>query len=64
VSPDLVNAGNIVCPVMGAPVDENAKHTYTHEGKIYNLCCPSCAGALKDDPQRYLGKLAQEEEDK
>jgi len=48
-----VNAGNIVCPVMGTKVVPGKALTVEHNGKLYNLCCPICVAEFKRDPEKY-----------
>jgi YHS domain-containing protein len=32
-----------------------------YKGKSYPVCCSGCAAAFKDDPERWLAKLAEKE---
>jgi hypothetical protein len=38
--------------------------TVTYNGKSYPVCCSGCAAAFKDDPERWLAKLAEQEKSK
>lgn len=58
-----VDAGNKICPVTGEQIDEVAKATYEHEGKIYNFCCSMCIDEFKKEPQKYIDKVNQELQD-
>jgi YHS domain-containing protein len=48
-----VNAGNIVCPVMGTKVVPGKSITVEYNGKLYNVCCPVCVKEFKKDPEKY-----------
>jgi YHS domain-containing protein len=53
--PDSGNYGTVTqCPVMGEKVivDKNTK-ALKYNGKIYYLCCPSCVGQFKQNPEKY-----------
>jgi len=52
---DVVDSGNIICPISGKPV--NAKYTTVYQGKKYAFCCPNCAAKFEKDPEKYLAKL-------
>lgn len=54
-----VNAGNKICPIMGAPVNLDNSVKVEYKGKIYNLCCMGCKGAFLQDPEAALKKLAE-----
>jgi YHS domain-containing protein len=44
------------CPVMGNPIN---KDVYVdHDGKRVYFCCPGCDAKFKQDPQKWLKKLA------
>jgi len=47
------DAGNTVCPVCNAMIDENDKVTAEYEGKVYNLCCDGCKETFLEDPATY-----------
>jgi YHS domain-containing protein len=55
-----IDAGNKICPVTGAKIDEKSKATYEYKGKIYNLCCPMCIDEFKKDPDKYIKKIGEE----
>jgi YHS domain-containing protein len=44
--------GNRFCPVSGKEVD--GESSYTHNGKTYNLCSPSCAASLSANPEEFV----------
>jgi YHS domain-containing protein len=58
---EAVNVGNKICPVSGGKIVELTKATYEYEGKIYNFCCAMCIDSFKQDPQKYLKKVAEEQ---
>ncbi|MGE5195178.1 MAG: YHS domain-containing protein [Deltaproteobacteria bacterium] len=35
-----------------------------YKGKSYPVCCSGCAAAFRDDPERWLAKLAEREKAK
>ncbi len=42
-------------PVCGMAVDPAAaRGSYTHDGRTYYFCCPSCLEKFRADPHRYL----------
>ena len=45
----------VVCPVMRTKF-KVAPETLAAEykGKVYYFCCPSCPGAFKADPEKYV----------
>ncbi len=47
-----------LCPVMGNPVSFTVS-TMTEEGPIY-FCCPMCIKKVKDDPEKYAEKVAEQ----
>ena len=47
----IIDTGNELCPVTGDKAD--GVHTYTYNGKSYNLCCGMCAAAFEKDPAKY-----------
>ncbi|MGE5280325.1 MAG: YHS domain-containing protein [Deltaproteobacteria bacterium] len=47
------NVGNTICPVTGSVVEEPGKYTVEYNGKVYNLCCPSCKETFLADPEKY-----------
>ena len=53
--PDTGTYGTVTqCPVMGEKIvvgkDTNA---VKYKGKIYYLCCPTCLGQFKQNPDKY-----------
>jgi YHS domain-containing protein len=40
------------CPVMGSPVNKDVK--YEVNGRVFYVCCPSCAEVVKKNPDLYL----------
>lgn len=48
-----VKVNNTVCPITGEKVDMNNPETVEYKGKVYNLCCPSCAKGFNADPEKY-----------
>ncbi|MHC4599368.1 MAG: YHS domain-containing protein [Planctomycetota bacterium] len=45
------------CPVMGNPIN---KEVYVdHEGKRIYFCCPGCDAKFKQDPEKWLKRLAE-----
>jgi YHS domain-containing protein len=50
-----------VCPVSGGKLGDMGDPYRTEvEGRTVFVCCPSCTGALKKDPAKYLEKLKKE----
>ncbi len=48
------------CPVMGGKIN---KDLYVdHDGKRVYVCCKGCVGAVKNDPEKYIKKLAEKGE--
>lgn len=45
------------CPVMGAPINKALFVEY--EGKKVYFCCPGCEEKFKAEPQKYIAKLPQ-----
>lgn len=56
-----VEAGNKVCPVSGDKINEATKATYEYKGKIYNFCCVMCIDEFKEDPEKYIEKIKENE---
>ena len=57
---EAMNVGNTICPVSGQSVEAmGAPYNVEYNGKVYNLCCKSCAKAFKKDPEKY-SKIAEE----
>lgn len=44
--------GELLCPVMGEPVDKNISTVY--EGVRYYFCCNPCIKKFEKEPQKYL----------
>lgn len=48
-------------PVCGMTVDEKkAAGTSTYQGTTYYFCGPGCKVAFDKEPEKYLGRPAQE----
>jgi len=43
------------CPAMGNPI--NRSLFVDHNGKRIYVCCQSCVGKVKEDPETYVSKL-------
>ena len=56
-----VDAGNATCPVGGEKV--SGEDFVEYQGKKYGLCCSMCVGKFNKDPEKYLAKMAESEED-
>jgi Cu(I)/Ag(I) efflux system membrane fusion protein len=52
---EIVDFGNLFCPVMGGPVDGESFVVYN--GVRYGLCCAGCDRALLAEPDKYLANL-------
>ncbi len=46
--------GEVLCPVMGEPIDKNVSTVY--EGVKYYFCCNPCIKKFEKEPQKYLNK--------
>lgn len=46
--------GEVLCPVMGEPVDKNVSTVY--EGVKYYFCCNPCVKKFEKEPAKYLNK--------
>ena len=55
-----IDVGNKICPVTGETIQADTKATYEYNGKIYNFCCPMCIPKFKQDPEKYIKKIAEE----
>ncbi len=53
---EAVKVNNTVCPITGEKVDMKNPTIVEYKGKIYNLCCPSCAKGFNADPEKYSAK--------
>jgi len=53
--PDTGNYGTVTqCPVMGEKVIVGKEtKAVKYKGKIYYLCCPTCLGQFKQNPEKY-----------
>jgi len=45
------------CPVMGNPINKDIFIEY--EGKKVYFCCPDCIEKFKAEPEKYIAKLPQ-----
>lgn len=54
-SKGIVDVGNKICPVTGAPV--SGKDFVNYKGKRYSLCCKFCKKAFLKEPTKYIAKL-------
>jgi YHS domain-containing protein len=54
-----VNAGNVICPIMGTAVTVDSPNKVEYQGKVYNLCCDGCKDMFLKDPEAALKKLAE-----
>ena len=45
------------CPVMGAPINKELFVEY--KGKKVYFCCPGCEEKFKAEPEKYIAKLPQ-----
>jgi len=43
------------CPIMGGAIDKSL--FVDHDGKRIYVCCESCLGKIKQDPEKYISKL-------
>jgi len=50
------------CPVMGGDINNDIFVEY--KGKKVYFCCPGCVEKFKADPEKYLSKLPQFQEQK
>lgn len=56
-----IRVNNKICPVSGENVGTMGDRIEReYNGKIYNLCCPSCAKVFEKDPEKY-SNIAEEE---
>ena len=46
--------GEVLCPVMGEPIDKSVSTVY--EGVKYYFCCNPCIKKFEKEPQKYLNK--------
>jgi YHS domain-containing protein len=44
------------CPVTGNPIDK--QYFADYNGKRVYFCCPACPATFKEDPDKYMKKLA------
>lgn len=46
-----------VCPVMKTPLKVSEDTLAAeYKGKVYYFCCPSCPGAFKNNPEKYIAQ--------
>jgi YHS domain-containing protein len=58
---EMVKVGNKICPVSKEAVGEMGEpYEVAYNGRIYNLCCSSCAEDFMKDPEKY-SKIADQE---
>lgn len=44
----------VICPVMGNPVDDITTAAFSeYKGKTYYFCCPGCKDIFDKDPEKY-----------
>ena len=43
------------CPIMGGAINKSL--FVDHDGKRIYVCCESCLGKIKQDPEKYISKL-------
>ncbi len=60
---ELLEVGNMICPVSGEEIKEGEAYKFEYEGKIYNFCCNMCVKDFKKDPQKYIDILEKTEEE-
>jgi YHS domain-containing protein len=46
-----------ICPVMGNPINKDIFIEY--KGKKVYFCCPGCEEKFKAEPEKYIAKLPQ-----
>ena len=54
---------NTTCPVMGGRVDENTPYKVEYNGKTIGFCCSGCVRTFKEDPEKYMKKIKERQED-
>ncbi len=42
------------CPVMGTVMKKSAMIPVQYQGTTYYMCCQSCVGKFKADPEKYI----------
>lgn len=58
---DVVEAGNLVCPVSGDEVAKGDKAVFVeHHGKKYALCCKMCVKDFRKDPDKFAAKAEEQ----
>ena len=50
-------AGQTTCPIMGMAIDKNVYTEY--KGKKVYFCCAGCETPFLENPEKYLSKLPQ-----
>jgi YHS domain-containing protein len=51
-----------LCPVMGGAI--NKKYFIEYQGKRVYFCCPGCEDEFLKNPEKYMDKLPQFENEK
>lgn len=54
---DIVSTEQEFCPVMGGKIDKDIFTEY--KGKKVYFCCPGCIETFEKDPEKYINKLPQ-----
>lgn len=54
---EVMEYGNVICPVTGDKINSDTKATYDYEGVRYNFCCPGCIDIFKQDPIKCITKF-------
>lgn len=62
IAPAAKSGEQTTCPVMGGAIDK--RYFTMYNGKKVYFCCPGCDGTFKKEPEKYLDKLPQFNEDK
>ncbi len=55
---DLIEAGNTICPVMGAGVAPG--QFFDWEGYRIGICCPGCETSFRNNPEIYIPVLLED----
>ena len=56
-----ITVANKLCPVSGKSIESMGQPVmHEYNGKIYNLCCPTCVKDFKKNPEKY-SKIAEDE---
>lgn len=59
---NVVESGNTICPVSGEEIVKGEEIKYEYKGVNYNLCCKMCIKDFEKDPEKYIGKIEEQEE--